>query len=127
MHRAELRAWVARYERAWRSPGTAGLGELFSPEATYRTAPYAQPVRGLPAIAALWEGEREGPDEVFTLSSEVVAVDGDTGVVRLEVRYGEPVRQEYRDLWIVRLNGAGLCVSFEEWPFWPPDEPGSYA
>ena len=40
-------------------------------------------------------------------------------VVRVEVSYGDPVRQEYRDLWIVRLAGDGRCASFEEWPFWP--------
>ncbi len=54
------------------------------------------------------------------MSSDVVAVDGDTAVVRLEVRYGEPVHQEYRDLWIIiRMTGDGLCRDFQEWPFWP--------
>jgi hypothetical protein len=33
------------------------------------------------------------------MASDIVAVDGDVAVVRLEVGYGEPVRQEYRDLW----------------------------
>jgi hypothetical protein len=47
----------------------------------------------------MWEAEREGPEEVFAMDSEVVAVEGDTGVACLEVRYGDPVRQTYRDLW----------------------------
>ncbi len=78
----------------------------------------------------MWEAEREGPDEVFRMTSEVVAADGDTAVVRVEVGYGDPVRQEYRDLWIVRFAGDGRCASFEEWPFWPeqPDQaPGRQA
>jgi len=29
--------WLAAYERAWRSPETAALAELFSPGATYST------------------------------------------------------------------------------------------
>ena len=37
------------------------------------------------AIRELWEAEREGPDEVFTRSLEVLAVDGDAAVVRAEV------------------------------------------
>jgi hypothetical protein len=37
----------------------------------------------------------------------------------VEVSYGDPVRQEYRDLWIVGFAGDGRCASFEEWPFWP--------
>jgi hypothetical protein len=42
----------------------------------------------------MWEQDRDGPGETFTLASEIVAVDGDTAVVRVEVRYGDPVRQE---------------------------------
>jgi hypothetical protein len=53
---------------------------------------------------------------------EVVAVEGDTGVVRCEVAYGEPNRRLYRDLWIIRLDGEGRCFHFEEWPFLP-DQP----
>ena len=98
MDRAGVQAWVALYERAWRTPGTELLAKLFAPEATYQTAPFEEPFQGLPAIAVMWEAEREGPQEVFAMDSEVVAVEGDTGVARLEVRYGDPVRQTYRDL-----------------------------
>jgi hypothetical protein len=94
--RAGLRAWVELYERAWRTPGTELLGDLFAPEATYQTAPFEEPFRGLPAIAAMWQAGQG--DEVFTMRSQVVAVEGDTGVARVEVRYGDPVRQQYRDL-----------------------------
>ena len=38
------------------------------------------------------------------MESELVATEGDTGVVRVEVWYGDPVKRHYRDLWIVRLN-----------------------
>jgi hypothetical protein len=89
------------------------LSELFAPDATYSTAPFEEPYRGLEAIGELWEAEREGPDEVFTMESEIVAVEGDTGVVRVEVRYGDPLRQLYRDLWIVHLDEAGRCLAFE--------------
>ena len=56
-----------------------------------------------------------------------MAVEGDTGVVRLEVRYGDPVHRVYRDLWIVRLDERGRCVTFEEWPFWPRGGDGDFA
>jgi ketosteroid isomerase-like protein len=110
---------VGAYERAWRSPGTEALIRLFAEDATYRMSPYAEPVRGLAAIGELWERERQGPDEAFELQHRVVAVEGDTAVVRVEVRYGEPQPAEYRDLWIVRLDADGRCRDFEEWPFWP--------
>ena len=74
---------------------------------------------GLDAIRRMWEDEREGPDEVFTLATDILAVDGPTAVVRAEVRCGDPPRQEYRDLWIIRLADDGRCTWFEEWPYWP--------
>ena len=114
-----MASWVAAYERAWRTPGTDTLAQIFTPDATYRQGPYEEPVRGLPAIARMWEEERQGPDEVFSMTSDIVAVDGATAVIRVEVGYGDPVRQEYRDLWVMRFAGDGRCASFEEWPFWP--------
>jgi uncharacterized protein (TIGR02246 family) len=138
--RAQVTDWLNRYERAWRSPGTDALAELFTEDASYSTAPYENPHRGLAAIREMWEAERIGPDEEFEMTSEVVAVEGDTAIARVEVHYGPstvegtPDRQrahrrhkEYRDLWIVRLDQAGLCSHFEEWPFWPPDQEGAPA
>jgi hypothetical protein len=126
MDRAGLRAWIEGYERAWRAPGTELLAELFAPEATYRTAPYEEPYRGVEAIARMWEAGRDGADEAFTMTSEIVAVEGDTGVARVEVRYHQPEVRDYRDLWIVRLDAGGRCLSFEEWPFWPRGAEGGY-
>ena len=119
MNRDHVLGWVAAYERAWRTAGTDALGGIFTPDASYRQGPYEEPVLGLAAIAAMWDAERDGPAEVFTMTSEVVAVDGPTAVVRAEVRYGDPVRQEYRDLWVIRFAADGRCEVFEEWPFWP--------
>jgi hypothetical protein len=127
MDRVQLTDWIERYERAWRTPGTDVLGDLFAEDATYSTGPYENPHRGLPAIARMWEAERIGPDEEFEMSAEVVAVEGDTGVARIEVQYGAPKDKAYRDLWIVRLEESGLCSHFEEWPFWPPDQHGAPA
>jgi ketosteroid isomerase-like protein len=124
---AAVRQWTERYERAWRSPGTDALADLFAPEATYQTAPFERPHLGIAAIAEMWEAERQGPDEAFAMTSELVAADGLTAVVRVEVRYRAPIEHRYRDIWIVRFNDAGLCTSFEEWPFWPADEDGGFA
>jgi hypothetical protein len=72
----------------------------------------------------MWEVERAGPDEVFSLTREVVAVEGDTGVLRCVVSYGDPLEQEYTDLWLVRLGADGRCSAYEEWAFWP-DQPAT--
>ncbi|MEU1756206.1 nuclear transport factor 2 family protein [Micromonospora matsumotoense] len=123
MDRKHVDDWLVGYERAWRTPGTDTLVTLFTEEASYQQGPYLTPVVGLPAIAKMWEAQRKGPDEVFRMTSAIVAVDGDTAVSRHEVRYGDPVTQEYRDLWVMRFADDGRCRSFEEWPFWPGRQP----
>lgn len=115
--RASVETWIASYERAWRTAGTDLLAELFHGDASYRMSPYEEAARGLASIAALWEKERVGPDEEFAMSSELVAVEGDTAVARIEVSYASGA--EYRDLWILRFGGDGRCREFEEWPYWP--------
>jgi SnoaL-like domain len=117
--RADLTRWIGGYERAWRTAGTAGLDQLFTSDACYRNAPFADPLIGLDAIAAFWEAERDGPDEAFTMHWEPVAVEGAVGVARVEVAYGEPPRRTYRDLWVITLQADGRCRAFEEWPFFP--------
>jgi len=117
--RNSVNAWVAAYERIWRTPGVEGLAEIFTEDARYSQGPYREPRVGLAAISEMWEATRDGPDEVFEMTSEVVAVDGDTAVARVEVKYGEPDLHEYRDLWVMSFAPDGRCTSFEEWPFAP--------
>ncbi len=117
--RTRVEDWVARYERAWRTAGTEPLAGLFREDASYRMSPYEEPFAGLDRIGEMWDAERQGPDEAFTMTSEIVAVEGDTAVVRVEVRYGEPMNREYRDLWLIRFAEDGRAAAFEEWPYWP--------
>lgn len=119
MTRTEVEAWIDRYERSWRSPGTAHLEELFTPNATYSAGPFESLLHGLAEICELWESEREGPDETFTMRSEIVACEGEVGVARIDVAYGDPVDERYRDIWIIELGPDGRCRHFEEWPCWP--------
>jgi hypothetical protein len=123
MDRSGVQQWVDRYELSWRTPGSHHLDDLFRPDATYRPSPWAEPLRGLEEIAGFWEGERDGADEEFTMSSEVVAVEEDTAVVRVSVEYAAPVTR-WRDLWVLRFAADGRCSSFEEWPFAPEQEDG---
>jgi hypothetical protein len=116
--RSVLAAWVDGYERAWRTAGTDDLRTLFTEDATYSMGPYEEPARGLAAIAELWERERTGPDESFTMTWDAVAVDGDTAVVRVEVHYHARPEQ-FRDLWVVQFARDGRCRAFEEWPYRP--------
>ena len=64
----------------------------------------------------------DGADEPFTMTSEIVAVDGDTAVARVEVHYARPQPHEYRDLWVMRFASDGRCREYEEWTFAPSEQ-----
>ena len=119
MDRREVANWIAHYEHAWRSPGTHELEVLFTRDATYSQGPYAEPVQGLDAIGRMWEAERTGPDEHFSMTSALVALDDDVAVARIEVHYHDD-GNSWRDLWVMRFDANGLCKAFEEWPIAPP-------
>jgi hypothetical protein len=120
--RTDVETWVEGYEWAWRTAGTDAVTALFTADATYSPSPWADPVVGHEALRAFWEAERDGPDEGFTLTSEVVAVDGRVAVVRVAVDYDDGAR--WRDLWILTLDPTGRCATFEEWPFSPTQPDG---
>ena len=117
--RTTVSRWLVGYEAAWRASGTGSLTGLFTGGAIYLQSPYEQPVAGLDAIRQMWDDTRDGPDEVFSLDTDILAVDGPIAIVRAEVHYGDPPHQEYRDLWVIRLDDDGRCSWFEEWPYWP--------
>jgi hypothetical protein len=121
--RDEVMRWVAGYERAWRDGDVVAVEALFSDNARYRPSPYDEAEIGHDAIKAFWLDDEA---EVFTVHAEPVAVEGRQAVVRVEVRYGDPVRQEYCDLWVLRFSDDGRVEDFEEWAYWP-DKPHSAA
>jgi ketosteroid isomerase-like protein len=117
--RSAVEHWVAAYERAWRTVGTGPLVELFTDDASYLPSPWAAPVKGRDPLDRFWEDERPGPEEQFTMASDVVAVDGDIAVVRVSVEYLGSDPGRWRDLWVLRFAADGRCAEFEEWPFAP--------
>src|SRR5580765_2887569 len=124
MDRTVVEQWIASYERLWRTPGTEQLADLFTPDASYVPSPWAPHIEGLEAIARFWEAERKGPDEEFTMSTEVLTVDGGSAVVRVFVDYGADRNTRWRNLWVLRLAPDGRCSWFEEWPFAPGQNDG---
>ncbi|MEP6665020.1 MAG: nuclear transport factor 2 family protein [Nocardioidaceae bacterium] len=116
MTRDQVMTWVTAYEQGWRDEDVSSVERLFTPDARYRPSPYDESIVGHEAIKAFWLDD-EG--KVFTMSAEPVAVEDRTAVVRVEVRYGDPVTQEYLDLWVLRFAEDGRVEDFEEWAYWP--------
>jgi len=115
MDSEQAMAWVDAYEQAWRAGDPEAAERLFTPDIAYRRSPY-EPALDLAGLQKFWTAD-EG--ESFTVTAEPVAVEGSRAVIWLEVRYGEPVRQEYRDLWLLRFAADGRVEDFEEWAYWP--------
>lgn len=122
MDRRRVERWIAAYEKAWRSSGTDMLPELFAPEVEYLTSPWAEPIVGLEELARFWEAERQGPGEAFSMDADVVAVELETAVIRVDVEYESPP-DRWRNLWVVLFAQSGRCMRFEEWPFSPGGGP----
>jgi hypothetical protein len=116
MDHAAVMEWVGRYEQGWRDGDLDAVGRLFTDGARYRRSPYEEPLVGHAEIRGFWLSDEGQP---FTMTAEPVAVEGRSAVVRVEVHYGAPDHQEYRDLWLMRFADDGRVEDFEEWAYWP--------
>lgn len=59
------------------------------------------------------------------MSSQVVAVEGDTAVCGWGSTTPSPDSGRWRDLWVLRFGVDGRCRHVEEWPF-APDQPDGH-
>lgn len=105
--------WLGGYIRAWGSNDPKDIGRLFTEDAEYFTSPWREPWRGRPGIVEGWLDRKDEPG-TWSFESEVVAVDGDLGVVRGVTRYNDP-DPDYVNLWLIRLDDAGQCREFTEY------------
>ena len=118
----DLETWVAGYVRAWESNDPAEIGRLFAADAVYYTAPFREPLRGRERIVADWLERKDEPG-TWTFAFDVAAVGDELGIVHGKTEYaatGDNSAGTYSNLWEIRLDGEGRCVSFTEWWMeWP--------
>ena len=110
--RTSLENWVARYRVAWESNAPDDIRALFTPDAEYFTGPSEAPWRGHDEIVSEWIACGEQPGDT-TFRSDVVAIDGDLGVVQLTVDYR--AGRLYDNIWFVELGADGRARRFTEW------------
>jgi uncharacterized protein (TIGR02246 family) len=116
--RASIEQWVIRYRTAWESNDPDDIRALFTPDAEYYTAPSEEPWRGHEEIVAKWLEYADQPGET-SYESQVIAIDGDLGIVRLTVDYREGRR--YNNLWFIELEADGRARHYTEWYMKRPD------
>jgi SnoaL-like domain len=122
MNRDDVMRWVGGYERACRNGDLGAVAELFTEDARYRPSPYEEAEIGHAAIRAFWLDD-EG--QTFGVQAQSVAVQDRDAVVRLMVRYGDPVRQEYRDLWVLHFAWTDAVTAAEPKARPRPPPPGA--
>jgi ketosteroid isomerase-like protein len=117
MTRADFERWLERYRAAWTSDDPKQIGDLFTEDAIYAPRPFGKQWEGRAAIVTKWIelGDWQNP---WQFESELLAVEGDTGVVRGLTTYAaqdnEP-EEVYSNIWVIRLAPDGRARSFAEW------------
>jgi uncharacterized protein (TIGR02246 family) len=115
--RASVEAWLAAYRHAWSTDDPEDVAALFTEDATYSPWPFSKPWEGRDAIVARWI-ERGDSKDPWQFEGDVVAVEGDTGVIRGLTTYpahDDEAEDAYSNIWVVRLAPDGRARSFAEW------------
>lgn len=110
--------WLEGFADAWRAGDPDAVAELFAPGATYRDAPFAEPLEGLEAIRAYWaEGVRHSRRDV-EFRAEALAATADGGIAHWRAAFtSEPAghRVDLDGILVVSLDGQGRCTTLREW------------
>jgi uncharacterized protein (TIGR02246 family) len=117
MTRTDFEQWLERYRAAWTTDDPQQIGALFTEDATYSPWPFSQPWEGREAIVAKWI-ERGDSKDPWRFDSELLAVEGDTGVVKGLTTYpahDDQPEDAYSNIWVIRLEPDGRARSFAEW------------
>ena len=122
MTRADFEQWLEWYRAAWTTDDPEQIGALFTEDATYSPRPFSKAWEGREAIVAKWieRGDSKAP---WRFESELVAIEGDTGVVNGLTTYPAHDDQQedaYSNIWVIRLEPDGRARSFAEWWFQRP-------
>ena len=112
--RASVDAWVARYVQAWISNEPADIAALFTADAIYRPTPHSEGWHGREAIVEGWLARKDDPG-TWSFEHEVLAADGEVGIVQGRTIYTTDPPYDFSNLWVLRLTPDGLCRHYVEW------------
>ena len=114
---AALEAWLASYKNAWEQRDPAQAAALFTPEAPYHEMPFDAPKPGRTGIRDYWATVTADQRNV-DFKSQVVAVNGQTGVARWSARLtsaASGTKVELDGVFILKFDERGLCSELREW------------
>jgi hypothetical protein len=108
----------ARFKRAWEERDPDAMLELFSDDAEYRIDPFVEPLIGLVAIRAHWNGVVAAQDHI-EFDAERVWVSGRTILGSWHVALTERAtadRVRIRGFSTLEIDEHGRIARLREWP-----------
>jgi ketosteroid isomerase-like protein len=108
----DFEKWLKAYVKAWKSNKPEQITDLFTKNALYSTGPFDEPWKGREAIEAGWIAIGDQPED-WKFDYEVIAVDGDLGVMHGTTVYKSA--GTFSNIWLIRLNKDGKAKEFREW------------
>jgi uncharacterized protein (TIGR02246 family) len=114
----QVNQWLEGYVKAWKSNNAREIAQLFTEDATYSTGPFDDPWVGQEAIIEGWIGLGDQPSD-WRFEYEVIAVDGDLGVMHGTTVYKSA--GTFSNIWLMRFAKDGRCKDFREWFVRQPD------
>lgn len=117
------------YLRAWKSDAPDDIAALFTEDAAYSPYPWPrdrEPWTGRDGIVEQWIGRGDSKIR-WRFEHEIVAVDGDTAVIKGWTDYDrEPGQaawdEQYANIWIIRFAPDGRAREFAEYWVERPSE-----
>ena len=110
-----VRTWVEGYRRAWESNLADDIRAIFTEDAQYRDGPSTPPWVGHAEIVAGWLDQQDPPG-TSTFDWSILAIDGDTAVVRGVTGYPSgPKASVYDNLFVLRFAPDGRVSEFTDW------------
>jgi uncharacterized protein (TIGR02246 family) len=118
MDREAFEGWLDAYGRAWETRDPEAAADLFTDEAIYHETSFDEPARGREGILEYWTGTTRSQRDI-RFSSEVLAVKEDKGRMAhwkaAFTRLPSNASTELDGIFLVELDGDGLCTRFREW------------
>ncbi len=108
----------ARFKRAWEERDPDAMLELYSRDAEYRIDPFVDPMRGLNAIRAHWNGVVAAQDHI-EFDAERVWTSGRTVLGSWHAALTERATAErirVRGFSTMELDDEGRITRMREWP-----------
>jgi uncharacterized protein (TIGR02246 family) len=121
-----VKAWLDKYQEAWRTDDPKLIRQLFTEDAVYVTAPYDTPWQGIGQIVKGWtELSDSGVSWEFRygivcMGEEIAVIQGWTTYPASETT---PLR-EYSNIWLIWFEPDGRAREFREWWMEKPEVSG---